>query len=190
MDSLHHFKCKFDTSPDIHLYVPGTHRVWRVFLRVPRTGEGARIISEQTTTMEIFTCKRQWRNPMRRGHWPSLVFLKESKGDRTRTEVRGPVAGLLWLVTKQVSFGGSCALPMLRFSRWGQEGCPVVLTGFLWKEMIVTYGGKCFMNPYACILKKRTKRPWNQSALSQHIVTLWLSKSPRVFCTDLSWNRN
>lgn len=38
---LHHCKCKFDMSPDIHLYVPGTHHICGVFFRVPRTGEGA-----------------------------------------------------------------------------------------------------------------------------------------------------
>ena len=57
--SLYHFECKFDTRPAIHLYVPGTHHICGVLFRIPGAGERARITCQQTTTMDIFICKKE-----------------------------------------------------------------------------------------------------------------------------------
>lgn len=56
--SLDHFEGESDVSTGIHLYVPGTHHICGVFFRIPRAGEGAWTICEQTTAMEDFICKK------------------------------------------------------------------------------------------------------------------------------------
>lgn len=127
--SPHHIKCELDMSPGIHLYVPGTHHICRVFFRIPRAGEGARIICEQTTTVEVFIYKTWGRHPIRRKHWAVLVFSEGSEGMGSRCE--GTHFRVALASNYGVGFGDFSEFPMLSFIRWDHYMCPSSLQGFV-----------------------------------------------------------